>query len=126
MGCHFLLQGDLLDPGMEPGSPAFQADALPSEPPDGKEVNRNVSLTVTERQETELSVRETALQSPRRPCYLHISYIVLVIFVATKPCFLEQLSSPLLQFPECQTSVFFFFFFPAGKLSFGKFLALFR
>ena len=32
MGCHFLLQGDLLDPGMEPGSPAFQADALSSEP----------------------------------------------------------------------------------------------
>ena len=25
--------GDLLDPGIEPGSPALQADALPSEPP---------------------------------------------------------------------------------------------
>ena len=25
--------GDLPDPGMEPGSPAFQADALTSEPP---------------------------------------------------------------------------------------------
>ena len=31
--CHFLLQGDLPDPGIEPGSPALQADALPSEPP---------------------------------------------------------------------------------------------
>ena len=29
MGCHFLLQGI----GIELGSPAFQADALPSEPP---------------------------------------------------------------------------------------------
>ena len=25
--------GDLPDPGIEPGSPAFQADALPAEPP---------------------------------------------------------------------------------------------
>ena len=27
------LRGDLLDPGIEPGSPALQADGLPSEPP---------------------------------------------------------------------------------------------
>ena len=25
--------GDLLEPGIEPGSPALQVDALPSEPP---------------------------------------------------------------------------------------------
>ena len=31
--CHFLLQGNLPDPGIEPGSPALQADALPPEPP---------------------------------------------------------------------------------------------
>ena len=37
MGCHFLLQGNLPDPGIEPGSPALQADALPSESP-GKPV----------------------------------------------------------------------------------------
>jgi len=30
----FLLQGDLPDPGIEPRSPAFQADALTSEPPE--------------------------------------------------------------------------------------------
>ena len=30
MGCHSLL-GDLLDPGIEPGSPALQGDSLPSE-----------------------------------------------------------------------------------------------
>ena len=34
MGCHFILQGDLPDPGIEPGSPTLQADALPSEPPE--------------------------------------------------------------------------------------------
>ena len=28
-----VLAGDLPDPGIEPGSPALQADALPSEPP---------------------------------------------------------------------------------------------
>ena len=33
VGCYFLLQGNLPDPGIEPGSPALQADALPSEPP---------------------------------------------------------------------------------------------
>ena len=29
----FSFSGDLPDPGIEPGSPAWQADALPSEPP---------------------------------------------------------------------------------------------
>ena len=32
-GSHFLLQGDLPDPGIKPGSSAVQADALPSKPP---------------------------------------------------------------------------------------------
>ena len=33
MGCHFLLQGDLQDPGIKPGSPALQADSLLTELP---------------------------------------------------------------------------------------------
>ena len=33
VGCHALLQGGLPHPGMEPLSPALQADSLPSEPP---------------------------------------------------------------------------------------------
>ena len=33
VGCHSLLQGDLPDPGIKPGSPALQADSLPSELP---------------------------------------------------------------------------------------------
>ena len=34
MGGHFLFPspGDLLNPGIEPGSPTLQADSLPSEP----------------------------------------------------------------------------------------------
>ena len=32
-GVQFLSPGDLPNPGIEPGSPAFQADALTSEPP---------------------------------------------------------------------------------------------
>ena len=32
VGCHFLLQGHLPDPGTEPASPALQADSLLSEP----------------------------------------------------------------------------------------------
>ena len=33
VGCHFLLQGIFPTPGIEPRSPALQADALTSEPP---------------------------------------------------------------------------------------------
>ena len=33
MGCHFLLQGNLPDPGIEPRSPTLQADSLLCEPP---------------------------------------------------------------------------------------------
>ena len=33
VGCHFLLQGNLPNPVIEPGSPALQADALTSELP---------------------------------------------------------------------------------------------
>ena len=33
MDCHCLFQGDLLDPGIKPRSPALQADSLPAEPP---------------------------------------------------------------------------------------------
>ena len=33
VGCHFILQGDLPDPGMEPRSLALQAESLPTEPP---------------------------------------------------------------------------------------------
>ena len=31
-GCYALLQGGLLHPGIERGSPALQVDSLPSEP----------------------------------------------------------------------------------------------
>ena len=30
---YVIFTGDLPDPGIEPGSPALQADALPAEPP---------------------------------------------------------------------------------------------
>ena len=33
MGSHSLCQGNLLDPGIEPASPALQVDSSPSEPP---------------------------------------------------------------------------------------------
>ena len=33
VGCHFLLQGNLPNPGIKPGSPALLADSLPPEPP---------------------------------------------------------------------------------------------
>ena len=33
VGSHSLLKGDLPNPGIEPGSPAWWADSLPAEPP---------------------------------------------------------------------------------------------
>ena len=39
-GLPFPSPGDLPDPGIEPGSPALQADTLPSEPP-GKQISLN-------------------------------------------------------------------------------------
>ena len=39
VGCHSLLQSNLSDPGIKPGSPTLQADSLPSEPP-GKPKHR--------------------------------------------------------------------------------------
>ena len=41
VGCHALLQGNLPNPGIEPRSPAFQADSLLSKPP-GKPTNTGV------------------------------------------------------------------------------------
>ena len=42
-GLPFPSPGDLPDPGIEPGSPTFQADALTSEPP-GKQTFKKESL----------------------------------------------------------------------------------
>ena len=42
-GLSFPSPGDLPDPGIEPGSPALQADALPSEPP-GKQTSSEHKL----------------------------------------------------------------------------------
>ena len=44
LGLPFPSPGDLLNPGIEPGSPALQADALLSEPP-GKPINSVQSLS---------------------------------------------------------------------------------
>ena len=41
-GLPFPPPGDLPDPGIEPGSPTFQADSLPSEPP-GKSLKGNAN-----------------------------------------------------------------------------------
>ena len=40
VGCHALLQGIFPTQGTEPGSPALQADSLPSEPPRSNTVRR--------------------------------------------------------------------------------------
>ena len=44
-GLPFPSPGDLPDPGIEPGSPALQADALPSEPPGNIVIKPQIWLT---------------------------------------------------------------------------------
>ena len=44
-GLPFPSPGDLPDPGIEPGSPALEADALTSEPP-GKPSKHNVDVNL--------------------------------------------------------------------------------
>ena len=51
-GWSFPSPGNLPDPGIEPGSPALQADSLPSEPP-GKPIDKaKFSLSLTAMKET--------------------------------------------------------------------------
>ena len=44
VGYHFLLQGNLPDPGIEPGPPALQADSLWPEPPGNPENTLNMYI----------------------------------------------------------------------------------
>ena len=46
VGCHVLLLGNLPDPGLKPGSPALQADSLPSEPPGEAQIWEKVTFGV--------------------------------------------------------------------------------
>ena len=45
-GLLFPSPGDLADPGIEPGFPALQADALPSEPREAPREDNKTSVTV--------------------------------------------------------------------------------
>ena len=45
-GLPFPSPGDLPDPGIEPGSPALEADALTSEPPGIVHITTNVSISL--------------------------------------------------------------------------------
>ena len=45
-GLPFPSPGDLSDPGIEPGSPALQTDALPSEPPVKLYITLNYTYTI--------------------------------------------------------------------------------
>ena len=62
MGCHFLLQGILPDPGIEPGSLALQADSLPAEPP-----RKPKLLPAAERLSLQATTPELACHNQRVP-----------------------------------------------------------
>ena len=62
-GLPFPSPGDLPDPGIEPGSPALQADALPSEPPgkqeeDSHNFERRLLVRIAARREMWMGVNK--------------------------------------------------------------------
>ena len=65
MGCHFLLQGNLLNPEIEPKSLALQVDSLPSKPP-GKSINKHKGVPRLER------LRKVALKGFSITPYMHV------------------------------------------------------
>ena len=65
MGCHFLLQGNLLNPETEPKSPSLQVDSLPSKPP-GTSINKHKGVPSLKR------LRKIALKGFSVIPYLHV------------------------------------------------------
>ena len=63
MGCHFLLPGNLPDPGIKPRSPALQADSLPSEPP-GKQGGDELGIFPLPGDFPDLGIKPAPLASP--------------------------------------------------------------
>ena len=68
VGCHSLLQGNLPDPGIEPRSPALQADSLPSELPGKplvvtqfKACHASVSMTDSYQRKGPFSIKEKSV-----------------------------------------------------------------
>ena len=53
-GLPFPSPGDLPDPGIKPGSPTLQADALPSKPPGKPQMNLSMKQKQAPRQRTDL------------------------------------------------------------------------
>ena len=62
-GLPFPSPGDLPDPGNEPGSPALQADALPSELPGKPKKKRNTPLKIGFKKEIGLFLSQHILTS---------------------------------------------------------------
>ena len=68
-GLPFPSPGDLPNPGIKPGSPALQADSLPSEPPD-----KGVKLSIILKLSSHFKACERLVKSKRRICkILHFS-----------------------------------------------------
>ena len=67
MGSHFLHQGDLPNPGIEPGSPALPANALPSELP-GTWLRRGRKSTIQPKPLTERQLLFALRIKPETPC----------------------------------------------------------
>ena len=71
VGCHFLLRGNLLNPGIESRSPELQADSLPSEPPGKVRGGCFCFLFFKEEEEEEANKILTARELDSSPLVFH-------------------------------------------------------
>ena len=69
-GLPFPSPGDLPDPGIEPGSPALQADALPSEPPMTRTCQKDTGTSL--RRSHWLNLGQSKHQNDMLVSYFHL------------------------------------------------------
>ena len=84
-GLSFPSPGDLPDPGIEPGSPALQADSLPTEPPGNRKRNR------VHNKWTALETSQNLLSKNCLPKILPRSRKELQVYSAVPGCWLREM-----------------------------------
>ena len=66
MGCNFLLQGGLPEPGIKPGSPALQVDSLPALQVDSLQMRESI-IHIKEAEIVGLSGSHSVVSNSLRP-----------------------------------------------------------
>ena len=105
-GLPFPSPGDLLNPGIEPGSPALQAAALPSEPPGKPSTLQNITpnLESLKRSTTGIWDQTVCVGSCPTPCRMFYSIVGLYLQNASSNSFCPQSCDNQVISRHCQCS----------------------